>query len=335
MTHSLMIKLALVLAIILLPILLLFYLITVMPGESLEGELPQLDAELEGLSRRLQTHIQVLSEQIGPRNEDNADSLNQAADYILSEFQSYGYSPLESRFGDGRFRIFNVNHYGTERADEIIVIGAHYDTATSGTPGADDNASGIAGMLEIARALSGQSFERTVRFVAFPNEERPYYNTDLMGSRVTASRSAEIGENIIGMFSLEMLGYYTSESNSQNYPPVIGNFYPDRGNFIALISNMSSRPLLHQSVRAFRKQMTFPSEGMAAPAAIVPAIRRSDNASYWDYGFPAILVTDTSFLRNPNYHRLNDTVDTLDFDSMTRVVQGLIGMFRELADNVE
>ena len=306
------------------------YLVIVMPGNTVKGGLPAFDDELVSLSQHLREHVWILAEEIGERNDGEIKKLNQAADYIYSQFQSYGYVPLETRFGRKEYRNITVNLYGREKRDEIIVIGAHYDTVWL-TPGADDNASGVAGLLEIARVLSGQRFSRTIRFMAFTNEEEPFYGTDIMGSGVSAKYSYDHNENIIGMFSLEMIGYYSSEPNSQFYPGVIRHFYPRQGNFIAFVSNFRSRHFLHQAIFDFRKQGTFPSEGLTAPEWLVPDIRRSDNASYWYYGFPAVMITDTSNYRNRNYHSVGDVPRTLDYDSMARVVQGLTGMLKDLA----
>jgi Zn-dependent M28 family amino/carboxypeptidase len=171
----------------------------------------------------------------------------------------------------------------------------------------------------------------TLRFIAFVNEERPFFGTDDMGSRVSAKRSSDRHENIIGMFSLEMLGYYSEAPNSQWYPRRIRKYYPDRGNFVAFISNLVSRPFMTEALAAFRSHARFPSEGLSAPQWLVPAIRRSDNSSYWAFGFPAVMITDTADFRNINYHLPTDTHDSLDYDRMARVVQGLVPMIEALA----
>lgn len=277
----------------------------------------------------------MLAEVIGPRHELAFENLERSADYISNQFTSMGYTPEISSYGDKAYKLINVTLEGQNNPEEILVIGAHYDSARSGTPGADDNASGVAVLLEIANALREVELKRSVRFVSFPNEERPYFNTEMMGSWITARRSADAGENIIGMYSLEMLGYYSDEVGSQQYPPVIRNFYPDTGNFVAFVGNMASRSFLHQSIAAFREQALFPSEGMAAPQALVGDIRRSDNSAYWDNGFVALMVTDTSNFRTPHYHGPTDTPETLDYDSMARLTQGLTGMVISLANAVE
>jgi len=318
-----------------LAVCLLLYLMISMPGQSVTGSLPELDARQESLANRLQNHVNILANIVGPRHEEIPENLERAAGYIITQFSAIGYTPKVSTYADGRFQIIDINLAGKSRADEIIVLGAHYDSARTGTPGADDNASGVAVLLELARALKEQDLERTVRFVSFPNEERPYFDTPMMGSWIAANRSAQADENIVGMFSLEMLGYYTDEPGSQQYPPIIRNLYPDTGNFVAFVSNMESRGFLKESIAAFRLENSFPSEGMAAPEALVTDIRRSDNSAYWDNGYFAVMVTDTSNFRTPYYHQLSDTPDTLDYDSMARVTEGLAGMVKRLANAVK
>lgn len=300
-----------------------------MPGESYHGDLPTMDPGLLSLRDHLSDHIWRLAQQIGERNYLHMDNLNKAADYIEKQFTDMGYVPTEDVFGTSNFRNISVNLYGASRRDEIIVVGAHYDTVAT-SPGADDNASGVAGMLEIARALQGTEGKRTVRFMAFANEEQPFSGGDDMGSMVSAQHSRDRNENIVAMFSLEMIGFYTDEKHSQYYPRFIRRFYPSRGNFIGFVSDLRSRRTLFDAIGSFRQHAAFPSEGMSAPQWLVPDIRRSDNASYWSYGFPAVMVTDTSNFRNYNYHSGGDTYRTLNLDAMARVVRGLTLMINDL-----
>ncbi|MFT7461176.1 MAG: Zn-dependent M28 family amino/carboxypeptidase, partial [Planctomycetota bacterium] len=211
------------------------------------------------------------------------------------------------------------------------VVGAHYDTVLL-SPGADDNASGVSALLEIARGLHGERLSKTVRFVAFANEEWPFFGREKMGSYVNAEHSRDRNERISGMISLEMLGYYSKESYSQAYPRPLNHFYPHQANFIAFVSNISSRKLLHETIGEFRRVSQFPSEGLIAPQFLVPDIKRSDHSSFWSYGYPAVMVTDTSNYRNRNYHTLRDRPDTLDYDSMARVVAGLQKTIMSLAN---
>jgi uncharacterized membrane protein len=303
-----------------------------MPGPAMRGGLPPLSEQQQQLRDRLTRHVYVLAEEIGERNSENMPALQNAADYIAEQFRSFGYVPVIREFGGKRYRNISVELRGREKQDEVIVIGAHYDTVWL-TPGADDNASGIAGLLEIARALAGRRFAKTLRFIAFCNEEEPFYGTDEMGSQLSAERSRNRGENIIAMFSLEMIGYYSDEPGSQRYPEAIRHFYPDRANFIAFVANLASRKMLHQAIARFREQAAFPSEGMVAPEWLVPDIRRSDNASYWKFNYPATMITDTSNYRNHRYHNVGDVPESLDYTSMARVVTGLIGMTAGMAGN--
>lgn len=302
-----------------------------MPGASYRGDLPPLDDGQQALGNRLDAHVQRLAGQIGERNYVRLSQLHQAADYIERQFADMGFVPANQAFGANQYRNISVDIYGRDRRDEIIIVGAHYDT-TWLTPGADDNASGVAGMLEIARSLRERRMKRSIRCIAFVNEEEPFFGREEMGSQVSAKRSYDRKENILGMFSLEMIGYYSNEARSQYYPRIIRRFYPRRGNFIAFVANLGSRELLHEAVSGFRRRAAFPSEGLGAPEWLVPDIRRSDNASYWFYGFPAVMVTDTSYYRNFNYHNVGDVPGTLDFDRMARVVSGLTEMIADLAD---
>lgn len=306
------------------------YLAVKMPGESLTDDLPPITPEISALSQRLQGHVQHLSEQIGERSAGQRIKLDETADYIEQEFEKLGYIPVNRTFGEEQFRNIEVDLYGTDKRNEILVIGAHYDT-TWLTPGADDNASGVAGLLEIAGILKDRRYSRTIRFIAFANEEVPNYRRAEMGSMDSAKRSYTRTELITGMIALEMIGYYSSSAGSQRYPNIMKWFYPDTGNFIGFISNLASRDLQWKAISYFREQAVFPSEGLIAPEWLERSIRRSDHASYWYYDFPAIMVTDTAFLRNPHYHRSGDVYTTLDYDSMARVVSGLASMIESLA----
>lgn len=309
----------------------LYYMLA-MPGKSAEGDLPPLNDGQQVLRDRLKRHVEYLAGTIGERNTHVPGSLDAAIDYLQSQFRQMGLTPerLEYAEKEGPFVNLAIESPGVERADEIIIIGAHYDTVFL-TPGADDNASGVAGLLEIARAIAHQRHARTIRLIAFANEEEPFYGTKLMGSRIYSRQSRRERENIVGMFSLEMLGYYDNAPGSQHYPVLIAPFYPDRANFIAFVSNLRSRSLLRRTIMAFREHAALPSEGLAAPIGLVPDIARSDHAMFWLQGYPAVMITDTSNFRNEHYHHLSDTPDTLDYDRMALLVEGLIAAFRELA----
>jgi len=221
---------------------------------------------------------------------------------------------------------------GSSRADEIVVIGAHYDSVT-GTPGADDNASGVAALLALASHFAAAKLQRTLRFVAFVNEEPPHFQSADMGSWQYAKRCHDRKERIVAMLSLESIGYYDTAPGSQQYPSPLSALYPDTGNFIAFASNVSSRSLTNRCMRAFRAASNFPIESASLPEAI-PGIGWSDQWSFWQFGWPAVMVSDTAPYRNPHYHEASDLPETLDYARLAQVVEGLKGVVRELADPV-
>ncbi|MBL7041576.1 MAG: M28 family peptidase [Pirellulaceae bacterium] len=295
-----------------------------MPGDSYRGELPPADDALESLAVELRRDVAHLAEEIGERNLRNRPhELLAAADHIEAEFTAAGHAvtPQEYQVDDCKCRNLEVEIRGSAQPDEIVVVGAHYDTVI-GTPGANDNTSGIAALLALARRFSGRQIERTLRFVAFVNEEKPYAHTDTMGSRVYSRRCAERAERITAMLSLETIGYYDDRPGSQKYPRPFGVLYPSEGNFIAFVGNIKSRKLIRQVVAAFRRHEQFPSEGAALPAAVY-GVGFSDHWSFWQEGYPALMVTDTAMFRYPYYHHPEDTTDKLDFDRLARVVRGL------------
>ncbi|OGT31071.1 MAG: hypothetical protein A2W28_10670 [Gammaproteobacteria bacterium RBG_16_51_14] len=310
----------------------MLYFAVHMPGESFTGMSPELNEEQQLLAENLSVHVRKLAEEIGERHHELPVALEAAANYIENNFIQTGYQPYLQVFGEKQqFRNIVAELYGNASADEIIVVGAHYDTVWM-TPGADDNASGVAGMLEIARLLKDRNFNRTIRFVAFANEEDPFYFTGNMGSLYHAKRARDHGENIVAMFSLEMLGYYSDVKGSQLYPRPLIWFYPDKAKFIAFIGNLPSHSLLYDTIGLFRKHTHFPSEGLAAPEAIIPDVRRSDHSAFWSVGYPALMVTDTAGFRNPGYHNVGDVPRTLDYEKMARVVDGLGKVIEALAD---
>lgn len=298
-----------------------------MPGTSLGGDLPELSASQVEARDRMARHIEVLASEIVERDINHPGSLNAAADHIAATWRGQGYDVEEQTYVVGGVEVRNleVQILGSSKAEEIVLVGAHYDSAY-GWPGADDNASGVAAMLELSRAFAPQagarSPQRTLRFVAFTNEEPPYFQTADMGSWVYAKRCAERGERIAGMFSLETVAFYSSEPGSQQYPWPLGLFYGETGDFIAFVGDTASRSFVRDVVARFREHGSFPSDGIAAPTAI-PGIGWSDHWAFSQEGFPAVMVTDTAPFRNPNYHSRMDTPETLDLDSMSRVVSGL------------
>jgi Zn-dependent M28 family amino/carboxypeptidase len=212
----------------------------------------------------------------------------------------------------------------------IIVVGAHYDSV-AGTVGANDNASGVAAALELARILNGSHYRKTIRFVFFVNEEPPYFQTENMGSLVYASQVRQSGTPVSAMISLETIGFYSDTAGSQKYPAVLRLFYPSRGNFIGFVGNSESRDLVLRTIRTFRESARFPSEGVAAPATL-PGVGWSDQWSFWQEGYPAIMITDTAVFRYPYYHSPLDTTDKIDFEKMALVVDGVRVVVGSLAD---
>ena len=223
-----------------------------------------------------------------------------------------------------------VTRTGWSRPSEIVLIGAHYDSV-QGSPGANDNASGVAALLEISREFAQLSPECSVRFVAFVNEEPPFFYWGQMGSMVYAKAARARGDDIKLMVSLEMLGCYSDESGSQSYPAPLRFFYPDRGNFIGFVGNVASRELVRNAIGIFRRVAKFPSEGIAAPES-VPGIGWSDHWSFSKAGYPALMVTDTAPFRYRYYHTPQDTPEKLDYDRMARVVVGLSRVIEHLAN---
>jgi Zn-dependent M28 family amino/carboxypeptidase len=284
------------------------------------------------LQAALTRDVTTLAKTIGERNTKEYANLGRAADFVTTALSAAGYKPRRQEFqADGRI-VSNIEAElpGGASADEIVIIGAHYDSVP-GTPGADDNASGVAAMLAIARAMAGEKPARTVRFVAFVNEEPPFFQTDLMGSVVYARRCRQRGENIAAMLCLEMLGYYSDEKGSQKYPnDLLKLVFPSEGNFIAFVGNADSNDLLARAHARFGAATDFPSQKAALPPEI-PGVGFSDHWSFWQEDYPAVMVTDTAHLRNPHYHEPSDTPDKVDFESMARVVAGLEAVARGLA----
>lgn len=303
-----------------------------MPGSSYQGALPVATDEIRDLEQKLHTHVHTLSTQIGERNLFHYNKLLLAAEYIRGEFEAAGYDVLRQKFDVSGNICENIEAEvrGTNRREDILVIGAHYDSV-KGSPGANDNGTGIAAMLALARQFAQSPVSRTLRFVAFANEEPPFFQTPNMGSWVYAQRSRQQNEHIVLMLSLETIGYYTDAPSSQRYPPPLSLIYPSTGNFIGFVSNLANRDWVQRAVGAFRQHTQFPSEG-AALFEWLPGVGWSDHWAFWQEGFPALMVTDTALFRDPNYHTTNDTPDHIHFGHLARVVTGLEHVIRDLAN---
>jgi hypothetical protein len=302
-----------------------------MPGRSHKGPLAPLRPDEALLSDRLAQHVGVLAGDIGQRNIWHAVALEAARQYIETTLQTQGYTVNRQPFIVQGQTVYNLEaiSQGTTRAQDIVLVGAHYDSVL-GSPGANDNATGVAAMLEIARLLVGQRLPATVRLVAFVNEEAPFFHTAAMGSWVYARQARARNNNIIAMFSLETIGYYSEAPNSQLYPRPFGLFYPRVGNFIGFVGNVASRSLVRRSIAAFRRSTAFPSEGVAAPGWMT-GIGWSDHWAFWEEGYPGVMITDTALFRYPHYHTKDDTPERIDYPRMARVVAGLGRMVMALA----
>lgn len=306
--------------------------ITQMPLTSYKGKLPPLSREQSELRDRLSEDVRFVSTSIGERSVRKQGSLQAANQYIRSRLQQSGYEPTEHPFSMQGDTVSNLEAVlaGSNSTKETIVVGAHYDSV-AGTVGANDNATGVAATLELARLFQGSKLRRTVRFVFFVNEEPPYFQTENMGSLVYARELRREGVSVVGMISLETIGFYSDVPGSQKYPSGLASFYPSRGNFIGFVANSESGALLRKSIRRFRESTEFPSEGIAAPGEWL-GIGWSDHWSFWQQNYPAIMVTDTAAFRYPYYHTAGDTFDKVDFEKAARVVFGVRNVIEALAN---
>ena len=317
------------------PVVLLstLWVVTVrMPGTSYRGDLAPLSSADAPLRDSLAAHVQLLSVTIGERSDDRPQAAWAAADSIEVRLRAMGLSVARRPFAysDRTYHNLEVEWRGTTRPDDIVLVGAHYDTAVR-APGADDNASGAAGLLEVARHMTGRDPPaRTVRAVFFATEEPPFFATEWMGSAVYAREAAARNDRIVAMLSLETIGYYDAAPGSQQYPPPFSFFYPDRGDFVGFVSAIGSGRLVRRALASFRRAAPFPSEGAAAPAW-VSGVGWSDHMPFWARGYSAIMITDTAPFRNPYYHTPNDTLDKLDLARMARVVRGVMAVIDDLA----
>ena len=308
-----------------------YYYMLAVPGTPHRGSLPALTADERALAANLKTHIAA----IGARehNIDHYDELEKAARYIERVLAGYGYQPVLQRFPVRGKDVRNIEATveAAKPDAETIVVGAHYDSAI-GTPGANDNSTGTAAVLELTRLLSplaGKSGKR-IRLVLFVNEELPYFGTDDMGSLQYAKKLAERSERVTAMYSLETLGYYSDAAGSQRYPAPFGLVLPDRGDFISFVGMLGSRPLLQDAMRSFRSHTPFPTIGGVSPG-FIPGIAWSDHWAFAQHGFQALMITDTALFRYPHYHKPTDTPDKIDNERLARVVKGIERVVRDQA----
>jgi len=301
-----------------------------MPGSS--SQVANVGTQTDILQQHLQQHVYHLADEIGERNLQHPEALHAAEDYINQVWQQQGYVVEKQAYRERNIHCANleVTHEGDEHAEQIILIGAHYDTVY-GSPGANDNGSGVAALLELSRLIRAETTNMSVRFVAFVNEEPPFFFSGRQGSNIYAKAIRQRGDNIHLMLALETIGYYTSEPHSQDYPPLFRYFYPHTADFISFVSNFGSRKVMLKLARAFRQVSDFPLEHVAT-FSFIPGVAWSDHLSFWRQNYKALMVTDTAFYRYPYYHSSNDTAEKLDYPRLAQVCSGLFAAVRLLAN---
>lgn len=306
---------------------------TVMPGKSYSGPLPALSGSQETMRTELESHVRQVATVIGERNWKHRKELAQTVDYIKSSFAASGYKVQDQEFDvqDQKFQNIIAEKRGQSRPDEIVLVGAHYDSAT-GSPAANDNGTGVAAVLCMADYFKDRSVDRTIRFVAFACEEPPFFGTAQMGSYKYAQACLNQKDKVVAMLALETLGYYRDEPGSQYYPPLAHLFYPDRANFVTFVGVLSAGPLIRRCIRSFRQKASFPSEGGAAPWWL-PGIDWSDHKNFSAAGYQALMVTDTALFRYPYYHTPQDTPEHLDYSRLALVTSGLCSVVQDLASS--
>jgi hypothetical protein len=289
------------------------------PGNEPGATYPPVKVDIDSMKAT----VRFLADMNPPRNYKNISSMNRSAAFIKQKMESYGLRTEEQKF-DVDDRTY-VNIIGTVAAEKKsrIVVGAHYDVCDD-QPGADDNASAVAGLLEIAHFAKEHEAELLYRmdFVAYALEEPPFFGTENMGSYIHAKSLRDANVEVKGMISLEMIGYFSDKHNSQEYPlALLKLFYPNKGNFIAVVGNFGSSGLVSH-MEKHMKAASIQVESLKAPASLT-GVDFSDHRNYWNFGYEAVMITDTAFFRNPNYHNETDTFDTLDFNKMAEAVRGV------------
>jgi Zn-dependent M28 family amino/carboxypeptidase len=281
------------------------------------------------LMLRLRKHVEILATTIGGRLANTG--LEKAARYIEQELRLYGYSPRRQTFAAAGHTCANIEAElrGARHARKIVVVGAHYDSAGD-LPAANDNASGVSATLELARYFATAKPARTVRWLFFANEEPPFFQTEEMGSYVYAKGCRDRNEDISAMLSLETIGFFTDKPGSQSYPLPLHPGYPDCGNFLGFVANFNSALLLRAALKTFRAAVALPAQGLAGPSSI-PGVGWSDHWSFWQFGYKALMLTDTAPYRYPYYHTAQDTPDKLDYVRMTEGVRGIAAVVEHLS----
>ncbi|MDH3741975.1 MAG: M28 family peptidase [Hyphomicrobiales bacterium] len=279
----------------------------------------------------LEKHVLQLASAIGERNVFRPAALTAAAHYIEKTWSDQGYAVSKHVYETHGQQCANleVTRRGDRYPEKFLLIGAHYDSVR-GAPGANDNASGVAALLEISRLFQQQHPAISVRFVAFVNEEPPFFMRSNQGSMVYAKMVKNRGDDIALMVSMDCIGCYSEQPGYQRYPPFFGFFYPSQANYLAVVSNLTSRESMHLFVEQFRAASDFPLEHLAT-TSFIPGVSWSDHRSFWKQGYQALLVTDTAFYRYRHYHRASDTPDKISYPMFTRAVVGLHRTFTQIA----
>ncbi len=280
---------------------------------------------------RLEVHVRMLSETLVPRDESHPHMLDRTAAYIRREFEHAGGTVSDQPYdSDGKTYRNVIALFGPDTA-ERIVVGAHYDSVAADVPAADDNASGVAGLIDLAYWLGATSPPMQIELVAYTLEEGQHFRTQRMGSFVHARSLKQQGVPVRAMISLEMLGFFSDAPNSQRYPhPLMNLFYPTQGDFIAVVGKLNQPMVVRRVKAAMQAASLLPVFSINAPRS-VPGIDFSDHRNYWEMGYDAVMITDTAFYRNPNYHTPRDTAETLDYQRMAAVVQGVYAAMLALA----
>jgi len=298
-------------------------------NRSYKGKLPPLTENENLLMYSIKKDVEKLAGDFSERNLSNEPALSAAANFIFDSLSLKGFKLRRQEYKVEGIMCCNIEAEikGGEKSDEIVIIGAHYDSKF-GTPGAVDNASGAAAVIALAKMFEGEKPARTLRFVEFVNEEPPYFQTEHMGSLRYAKQCRQRGEKIVAMINLDMVGFFKGQKNNQKYPFPFSIFYPSVGNFIAFVSNIQSGSLLSETIKSFRQYSKFPAEGAILPE-FIKGVDWSDHWSFWSQGYKAIMITDMGFFRYPYYHQPEDTPDKIDYKRLAQIVAGLEKTIRD------
>jgi len=280
--------------------------------------------------KNITTHVQTLAGDIGERNVFHPSALASAASYIQEEWERQGYVVNLQHYRAKGVDCANleVTRIGINSSEPMILIGAHYDSV-KGSPGANDNGSGVAALLELSRLFATVTPQTTVRFVAFVNEEPPFFYWPKMGSMVYAKAARQRDDQIRFMVSLETIGYFPDFPHSQDYPLLLKWFYPNRGNFVAFVANFRSRKPMRQAVHQFQQCTDFPLQHIAT-FAWLPGVCWSDHLAFWRHGYRAFMVTDTALYRYPYYHTANDTPEKIHYPPFAKLTKDLFCTFAKM-----